>query len=235
MSGATDCPDIFAGYARLCAQPVASRGGWPTSPSAAQVKGKVDAGAVKEAAARETEAIAARLAANKQADAGGCALMKEVSARYPPAVAEVPQDPGSSGAAPSSLSAEARFVEAPAHPMSPAPQLELFAPSPASPPSPSGRRSRQPRHPSRTRCRRCGARLPTDLRLGTSSWSFPGWTGLVYAREAGPEMLARQGLPAYARHPLLRTVGVDRTFYGPVPAETFAAWAAAVPEDFRFR
>ena len=35
------------------------------------------------------EALAARLAANRQADAGGCALMKEVSARYPPAAAGV--------------------------------------------------------------------------------------------------------------------------------------------------
>jgi hypothetical protein len=90
VSGATDCPDIFAGYARLCAQPeVLPKEATPTSASAAQVKGKADAGAVKEAAARETEANAARLAANKQADAGGCALMKEVSARYPPAAAGV--------------------------------------------------------------------------------------------------------------------------------------------------
>jgi len=29
-------------------------------------------------------------------------------------------------------------------------------------------------------------------------------------------------------------VGVDRTFYGPVPVETFRAWAEAVPDDFRF-
>jgi uncharacterized protein YecE (DUF72 family) len=27
---------------------------------------------------------------------------------------------------------------------------------------------------------------------------------------------------------------VDRTFYGPVPAETYRAWAEAVPQDFRF-
>jgi len=47
-------------------------------------------------------------------------------------------------------------------------------------------------------------------------------------------MLAREGLPAYARHPLLRTVGVDRTFYGPVPADTFRGWATSVPDDFRF-
>jgi uncharacterized protein YecE (DUF72 family) len=78
------------------------------------------------------------------------------------------------------------------------------------------------------------ARMPPDLRLGTSSWSFPGWAGLVYDRAPSPAVLARYGLAAYARHPLLRTVGVDRTYYAPVPAATFAAWAAAVPADFRF-
>ncbi len=77
-------------------------------------------------------------------------------------------------------------------------------------------------------------RLPRHVRLGTSSWSFPGWNGLVYDREAAPARLAREGLAAYGRHPLLRTVGIDRTFYAPLPAEAFAAYAAAVPEDFRF-
>ena len=89
VSGATDCPDIFAGYVRLCEQPEAiPKEG--AAGSTAQAKGKVDAGTVKEAraeAARESEARAALLAANKQADAGGCALMKEVSLRYPPPAA----------------------------------------------------------------------------------------------------------------------------------------------------
>lgn len=76
--------------------------------------------------------------------------------------------------------------------------------------------------------------LPADVRLGTSSWSFPGWAGLVYARAAAPRVLARHGLAAYARHPLLRCVGVDRTFYAPLAAEAFAGYAAAVPADFRF-
>ena len=91
VSGATDCPDIFAGYAKLCDQPETIPKE-TTSSTTAQVKGKADAGAVKEGraeAARESEALAARLAANKQADAGGCAMMKEISARYPPAVAGV--------------------------------------------------------------------------------------------------------------------------------------------------
>jgi uncharacterized protein YecE (DUF72 family) len=78
------------------------------------------------------------------------------------------------------------------------------------------------------------ARIPPDIRLGTSSWSFPGWAGLVYDRPASPAMLARHGLAAYARHPLLRSVGIDRTYYAPVDAATFAAWGAVVPADFRF-
>lgn len=77
-------------------------------------------------------------------------------------------------------------------------------------------------------------RLPAHLYLGTSSWAFPGWQGLVYDRAAAPSALARHGLAAYAQHPLLRTVCLDRTFYAPLPAADLAAYAAAVPDDFRF-
>jgi uncharacterized protein YecE (DUF72 family) len=76
--------------------------------------------------------------------------------------------------------------------------------------------------------------LPCQLYLGTSSWTFPGWQGLVYDRTASPSVLARHGLAAYAQHPLLRTVCVDRTFYAPLPAADYAAYAAAVPDAFRF-
>ena len=77
-------------------------------------------------------------------------------------------------------------------------------------------------------------RLPRTLHLGTSSWSFPGWAGIVYDRSTSETVLARHGLEAYAHHPLLRTVGVDRTYYRPIPAEEFRAMAEAVPDDFRF-
>ena len=71
--------------------------------------------------------------------------------------------------------------------------------------------------------------------LGTSSWSFPGWSGLVYGRPAASESrLARDGLAAYASHPLLTTVGIDRGFYAPLDAATFAGYAAQVPAGFRF-
>lgn len=70
--------------------------------------------------------------------------------------------------------------------------------------------------------------------MGTSSWSFPGWNGIVYDREVSQAKLARHGLTAYARHPLLRSVGVDRTYYRPIDEDAFRTYATAVPDDFRF-
>jgi len=78
------------------------------------------------------------------------------------------------------------------------------------------------------------ARLPRGLRFGTSSWSFPGWQGLVWARRHRDTELARYGLAAYARHPLLRAVGVDRAFYAPLRAHEWREYAAATSPDFRF-
>jgi uncharacterized protein YecE (DUF72 family) len=76
--------------------------------------------------------------------------------------------------------------------------------------------------------------LPRNIRLGTSSWSFPGWAGIVYADKHTPGDLSRRGLPAYQRHPLFRAVGVDRTFYGALPASELRAYADQVGDDFRF-
>ena len=78
------------------------------------------------------------------------------------------------------------------------------------------------------------ARLPATVRFGTSTWSFPGWAGIVYGGEHDEATLARDGLAAYARHPLLRAVGVDRSFYSPLSAPTLERMAAAVPDGFRF-
>jgi uncharacterized protein YecE (DUF72 family) len=74
--------------------------------------------------------------------------------------------------------------------------------------------------------------LPATLRMGTSSWSFPGWRGIVYPGAATPSQLAREGLREYAKHPLLRTVGIDRTFYAPVAGEEWQRYAAQLPADF---
>lgn len=76
--------------------------------------------------------------------------------------------------------------------------------------------------------------LPAQLRFGVSTWSYPGWEGLVWDGEYSPGTLSRHGLGAYHRHPLLRTVCVDRTFWRPLTAGQYAAHAAQVDEDFRF-
>ncbi len=76
--------------------------------------------------------------------------------------------------------------------------------------------------------------FPAGVRMGTSSWSFPGWEGLVYDGPFRPGVLASEGLAAYGAHPLFRTVGVDRGYYRPVPRETLREMAAQVPPDFRF-
>lgn len=76
--------------------------------------------------------------------------------------------------------------------------------------------------------------LPAGVRLGTSSWTFPGWHPLVYDRQVSEEALAREGLAAYAAHPLLRTVGIDRSYYRPLSAQQFRTYADAAPDDFRF-
>lgn len=108
-------------------------------------------------------------------------------------------------------------------------QLELFQPPAAAPQSQVvGRAVVSPELAA------VAHRLPHGVYLGTSSWAFPGWHGLVYDRVASESHLARHGLAAYAQHPLLRAVGIDRTYYAPLTATDFAAYAAAVPEGFRF-
>ena len=76
------------------------------------------------------------------------------------------------------------------------------------------------------------ARIPRNVRFGTSSWSFPGWKGIVYSHRTTTAVLAREGLAEYARHPLLRTVGIDRGYYGPIPGADLARYAEQLPPGF---
>jgi uncharacterized protein YecE (DUF72 family) len=76
------------------------------------------------------------------------------------------------------------------------------------------------------------ARLP--LYLGTSSWAFPGWAGHVYPPGVDGRVLPARGLGWYGAPPLLRAVGVDRSYYAPLTAADWRAFAAQVPADFRF-
>jgi uncharacterized protein YecE (DUF72 family) len=78
------------------------------------------------------------------------------------------------------------------------------------------------------------AALPPHVHLGTSTWSYPGWQGLVWAGKHSEATLSKTGLPAYATHPLLRAVGIDRGFYRPLAASEFERHAQQVPPGFRF-
>lgn len=77
-------------------------------------------------------------------------------------------------------------------------------------------------------------RLPRRAHLGTSSWTYPGWTGHIWASDLSERVLSRHGLSAYSQHPLMRTVSVDRNLYKALTASQFAEYAAQVPDDFRF-
>nr|WP_156523037.1 DUF72 domain-containing protein [Bordetella ansorpii] len=76
--------------------------------------------------------------------------------------------------------------------------------------------------------------LPAHLRFGVSTWSYPGWEGLVWDGEYDSSTLSKHGLAAYHQHPLLRTVCVDRTFWRPLSASQYAVYAKQVDDDFRF-
>lgn len=76
--------------------------------------------------------------------------------------------------------------------------------------------------------------LPGQLRLGVSTWSYPGWDGLVWDGAYDASVLSKKGLAAYSQHPLMRTVSVDRSFWRPLTIEQYAQMAAQVPADFRF-
>lgn len=81
---------------------------------------------------------------------------------------------------------------------------------------------------------RLRAALSERLWLGTSSWSYPGWAGLVWEGDYAESALSKHGLAAYAQHPLFRTVSLDRAFYRPLTASQYAGLCAQVPQDFRF-
>ncbi|RFU46416.1 DUF72 domain-containing protein [Paraburkholderia sp. DHOC27] len=76
--------------------------------------------------------------------------------------------------------------------------------------------------------------LPPQVHLGTSSWSFPGWNGIVYGDDYSNSKLSRDGLTAYGAHPLLRTVSIDRSFYAPLTVTDYLRYAGQVPDTFRF-
>ena len=108
------------------------------------------------------------------------------------------------------------------------PQMSLFAPGQGADPA------ALELAPQPTDVTALAARLPRGLRLGGMSWNYPGWIGPLYSSSMKPSRLTAEGLAVYARHPLLRAMEIDRTFYAPISAASYAALAAQVGTDFRF-
>ncbi len=77
------------------------------------------------------------------------------------------------------------------------------------------------------------ARRPPGLYLGTSSWTFRGWGGLVYRGSPTQEHLVELGLEEYSAHPLFNTVAIDRSYYAPLGVDELAHYARQLPPDFR--
>ncbi|MDE1183136.1 DUF72 domain-containing protein [Paraburkholderia sp.] len=132
-----------------------------------------------------------------------------------------------------------------------APQFDLFgvpveAPAPALAEKPAAHPEPAADAPKKRRSREVlpaapaadvlaiAATLPPNVHLGTSSWSFPGWNGIVYGDDYSNSKLSRDGLAAYGAHPLLRTVSIDRSFYSPLSITDYLRYAQQVPDHFRF-
>lgn len=108
-------------------------------------------------------------------------------------------------------------------------QLSLFEEAPLAPPW----HQRSPRlEQAHAEAATLAAGLPDGVRLGTSSWGFPDWEGIVYSSRRSVRNLSREGLREYAQHPLLSTVGIDRGYYGPIPRSDLERYAAQLPPGF---
>ena len=76
------------------------------------------------------------------------------------------------------------------------------------------------------------SRISPLVRFGTSTWTYPGWHGLVYSRAWPEQGASAKMLAEYARFPLFGTVGIDSSFYGPPKPKTLESWAKVLPEGF---
>ncbi|MEP7125293.1 MAG: DUF72 domain-containing protein [Byssovorax sp.] len=80
--------------------------------------------------------------------------------------------------------------------------------------------------------RRLAARLGPRILVGPSTWTFPGWAGLVYPPGTAREELVDHGLSQASRYPLFRTVGIDRSHYAPLTEEELRGYARQLPPGY---
>jgi uncharacterized protein YecE (DUF72 family) len=89
-----------------------------------------------------------------------------------------------------------------------------------------------PSWPSPAHVESLAARLSPLVHFGTSSWTYPGWQGLVYHRAYPATGASTKLLAEYARWPLFRAVGIDSFFYAPPAVTMLAGYSAALPAGF---
>jgi uncharacterized protein YecE (DUF72 family) len=114
-------------------------------------------------------------------------------------------------------------------------QLGLFGDDP--PAKDAKKARREPPSPAElaalwTEERKLADRMPAHVRLGTSSWTFPGWGGLCYPGTPTERELIDHGLAMYAGYPLFGTVGIDRSYYGPLTEPELERYASQLPPGF---
>lgn len=77
--------------------------------------------------------------------------------------------------------------------------------------------------------------LPSNIHLGTSTWTFPEWRGILYTGSYSSETdFRRNCLREYATIPWFRTVCIDNTFYNPPSPSKLLEYASHVSSDFRW-
>jgi uncharacterized protein YecE (DUF72 family) len=79
---------------------------------------------------------------------------------------------------------------------------------------------------------RLANRIPPLVRLGASSWNYPGWRGIVYHRDYEGKGAPARMLREYASFPLFRTVGVDSSYYAPPEEGVLRSYAEHLPAGF---
>ena len=106
--------------------------------------------------------------------------------------------------------------------MPPRDQPDLFgAPAPQTLPTPTGD----------TGPAALARGVPSNVKFGTSTWTYDGWSGDVYHHSYRGAQPAKR-LEEYARYPLFRTVGIDSAFYDPPSEEVLGAYARSLPAGF---
>jgi uncharacterized protein YecE (DUF72 family) len=80
---------------------------------------------------------------------------------------------------------------------------------------------------------RLRAEIPENIHFGTSTWTYPGWRGLVYERDYPATGATAEMLAEYARWPLFTTVGIDSSFYRPPEEKLLTRWSEVLPAGFR--